>query len=520
MHAFPSAAPCLTRAAFGHTRSQYRFLAPNDDNDDGSCFDRRVYDLHPFTRCRLALSAACAPSFEALLLLQKACLVLCARLFQSAAAQGTMQAIVYAAFALLCVLVWPCQRLDARMRYLYLPDALNWAALLSSLVPLANLVVALAADGRAAAVLGILLTGLNALFIALLVAAWAACALAWRRQSRELAPTRLSRMLSGSAPKTSPPPRQPSRRFLPSMRAQAAQLLSGAAQRWRNGPQARSRRSSAVAPLQPPPPSPLAEAAADPAGFTRMESLCKVLIVDAAGAEAAAAPADAVGNEPPSLAMRSMLTPPTSARRRSGTCPRACCYDTDGAAAHAPDVRAVRAEVTPPASKTRRRSSYKSPLLRAQLSEEAYDADDDGASDVTAHWLPSGGAPPADAGSLIVASGPVFAALLAAGLIGPCDALARRVEASCVAALAALRREREAALRVEAHALVASSDDAAAQLQLLFRQHGFEAWLRAGGLAHYGRDPGARGAHVGYALVACVVTLLAFALGLGLRGPV
>jgi hypothetical protein len=220
-----------TRASWGSLFQMYRFSAFSGHADDEAASRG--------ARARRALSRAVSPFFESFIFLEKACLVIAARLLSSSTAQAAVQAAIYALWAALVALAWPFQRLDvhipllvwapllprrfwpahapdvpapgalallpvgwrrapARLGWLWVShlrigDALNWTAVSANLVPLVNIVAALAAGGHAASVLDLFLIGLNVLKILLTLAAWLACVANWRTQTQELALLRAAR---------------------------------------------------------------------------------------------------------------------------------------------------------------------------------------------------------------------------------------------------------------------------------------------------------------------------------------
>jgi hypothetical protein len=164
--------------------------------------------------------------------------VLSAHLLRTPFMQAIAQSAVYATWSFLVAAAWPYQRLDvhlplvawvpylpARFRassdwrpvldggggwvwvsHLRISDALNWTALSANVVPLVNVVTAVASQGRAATVFDLFLIGLNVAKILLTLSAWVSCFVSWQLQARELAVLRAARLRKHRAVRDEPQP--------------------------------------------------------------------------------------------------------------------------------------------------------------------------------------------------------------------------------------------------------------------------------------------------------------------------
>jgi hypothetical protein len=498
------------------------------------CFGERDADaqqhaagLHPLAQLRLALAAALAPCYEALLFLQKACLVLAAHVIRAPTAQAATQLAIYAASAALLCVVWPYKRVALRIplagaaAFLHVPDVLNWTALGVNLVPLLNLLATLAAGGRGAPTLDVFLVGLDVAAIALLVAAWLACVLAWRQHTRALEALHAPRSRGKLSAAVSCSVLSEAAALMALQLAGATtapsvkmQLLSAA--RWLTTP--RQRRNSSVAP---------APSAADD------KALREVLV---AGASALAGHGDARPHKHASDdallagAQRSELTPPGTGEGRRRVSRYTALVNEALRAGGEQQQSQQTSQVTPPSSP--RPSARLSSFALISVARPSDTDDDSSAIEVTVHRLSH--YKPADAADslrglacttedvahIIPAAAAQVALLASAGEHAAGHALCGAVEEACCGALARLQQERAAALRADAPALAAAADADMADLEQLFREHGFEAWALADRVASHttASEPQERsGLHVGFALVAvlALLLLLTFAVGFG-----
>jgi hypothetical protein len=491
------------------------------------CFGERDTDaqqhaasLHPLVQLRLALAAALAPCFEALLLLQKAFLVLAAHVIRAPTAQAATQLAIYAASAALLCVVWPYKRVALRVplagaAFLRVPDVLNWTALAVNLVPLLNLLAALAAGGRGAPVLDVFLVGLDVAAVALLVAAWLACVLSWRQHTRALealhAPRgrgKLSSAVSCSVLSEAAAPlmalQLAGATTAPSVKMQ---LLSAA--RWITTP--RQRRTSSVAP---------APGAADD------KALREVLVAGSAALAGDARPHKHASDDALLAGtQRSELTPPGTGEGRRRVSRYTALVNEALRAGEQPSQQT--SQVTPTASP--RPSARLSSFALISVARPSDTDDDSSAIEVTVHRLSH--YKPADAADslrglacttedvmqIIPAAAAEVALLAAAGEHAACHALCSAVDEACCGALARLQQERVAALRADAPALAAAAETDMANLERLFREHGFEAWALADRVAsHTAGEPQERGGlHVGFALVAVCASLLLLTFAVG-----
>jgi hypothetical protein len=91
------------------------------------------------------------------------------------------------------------------------------------------------------------------------------------------------------------------------------------------------------------------------------------------------------------------------------------------------------------------------------------------------------------------------------------------MEEACCGALAQLQQEHAAAMRADAPALAAAAAADIVDLQRLFCEHGFEAWVLADHVApHAACERQEGGLHAGFALVAIAALLLLLTCAVGL----